>query len=135
MGVGVAAAGREGQVGERLVEGGVDHVDTVTQVVRRTDKLTLDHLQGDVDDIVRKTAAVGEALRVATDDAETVGVLGDLRAHVEPELLTRSDLALGHVEALDTREEHRHEVVARGRGGLDAVDGLDSLGSRGWSRT
>ena len=125
--VGVAATGREGQVGERVAEGDVVGVDAVSEVVRGTDELALDHLERDVDDIVTETATVGEALRVSTDHAEPVGRGRHRGRHVEAELLARGDLALGHVEALDAREEHRHEVVARGLGSVDAVDGLDQL--------
>ena len=112
-GSGVAAAGREGQVGERVPEGDVVGVHAVTQVVRTADELALDDLERDVDDVVTEPAAVREALVVATDDTEPVGLSGDRSRHVEAKLLARGDLALGHVEALDTGEEHRDEVVAR----------------------
>ena len=96
-----------------------------------SDELALDDLQRDVDDVVSEPAAVREALVVATDHTEPVGLGGDRDRHVEAQLLARGDLALGLVQALDTREEHRHEVVARGRRRRDPVDGLDELGQLG----
>src|SRR5687768_13947307 len=68
---------RQRHVRESALEGAVVRVDAVGQrVVRRTIEAIDEHAgndaQGDVDDVVTKTAAVRESAEIAADDAEAI---------------------------------------------------------------
>ncbi len=112
------------EVGERVAEGQVVGVHGVTQIVGVVEQLALQHLELDVDNVVREPSAVREALIVSTDDSEPVGFGSRGDRGVQANHLARRD-ALGHVQPLDACKEHRHQICAGGRRGRDAVDGLD----------
>src|SRR3954465_13951341 len=102
---------RQRDVWERVTKRLVVLADGVTEVVRRTDELTLDNLQGDVDDVVSQPASVRETCVVSTDHAEAVGVVARSDRRVQSQHLTWCGEVGGLVEPVDSCEEYRHEVV------------------------
>ena len=83
--------------------------------------------QHDVEHVVTRAAAVGEAGDIAAEHAERAGAGRGRNRHVEPQHLGGTDVG-GLVESRDAREEDRHQVVARRRRRVHVEDELEQLG-------